>query len=87
MIYELLDTDEHPLVVVAAIEPAPNPGTCECGSPHQALAVHLHGSAPTPVKAVGLLSAVASLLSDSDTSEEDGRMIRRGLAKLLEMSS
>lgn len=88
MIYELLDTSEHPLVVVATLESAPDTEACECGSPHhKVLKVAVEGDAPVGVKALGLLAAVSSLLTDSDTREDDRRAIRRGLAQILEMSS
>lgn len=87
MIYELLDTDAHPLVVVGTHENHPDTDSCECGSSHRkALAIHVDGAAPAPVKAVGLLSAIATLLADSDTDEHDRRAIRRGLAMLLEVA-
>lgn len=91
MLYELLDTAEHPIVLVATLEDltaADHPADCSCGSATgKTLKVVLGGHAPTTVKAVGLLTAVASLLSDEDTTDSDSREIRRSLARLLEVSS
>lgn len=90
MIYELLDTSAYPLVVVATIEDAniKHPEGCECGGTStRALKVAVQGAAPIGLKAIGLLTAVSTILADDDTDAEDCRMIRRALAKLLEVSS
>lgn len=88
MIYELLDTDAHPLVVIGTLENHPDTEACECGSSHhKALKIVLEGAAPIGMKAMGLLTAVNVILADSATSEDDRRVIRRSLAKILELSS
>ena len=91
MIYELLDTSEHPLVVVGTIEEingSDHPADCPCGRrTGQALKVVLEGNAPAAVKATGLLVGVASLLSDEDTPPEECDNIRRSLARLLAATS
>lgn len=91
MLYELLDTAEHPLVLVATLEDLPaddHPADCSCGAvTGKALKVVVGGHAPTTVKAVGLLTAVASLLTDDDATDSESREIRRTLARLLEVSS
>lgn len=90
MIYELLNTEEHPLVVVATIEDNDigHPPGCACGgTATKAMKVAIEGAAPIGLKALGLLTAVSSILADEDTPEQDCRMIRRGLAKILEASS
>lgn len=91
MIYELLDTAEHPLVVVGTLEDADikHPPGCSCGGrgATKALKVAILGAAPVGLKAMGLLTAVSTILADEDTDVEDCRMIRRALAKLLEVSS
>lgn len=90
MIYELLDTAEHPLVVVPTIEDTEHehPQGCACGgTATRVLKVAIEGAAPAGLKALGLLSAVATLISQDDTDTEDCRVIRRALAQLLEMTS
>ncbi|WP_440221207.1 hypothetical protein [Dietzia sp. MNB45] len=91
MLYELLDTAEHPLVLVATLEDLPavdHPADCTCGrETGKALKVVVGGHAPTRIKAVGLLTAIASLLPDEDTTDSDSREIRRSLAHILEVSS
>ncbi|GAA1722179.1 hypothetical protein [Dietzia cercidiphylli] len=91
MMYELLDTAEHPIVLVATLEDMPegdHPAGCPCGTKSgKGLKVVLGGHAPTAVKAVGLITAVASLLADDDLADSDCREIRRQLARLLAVAS
>lgn len=91
MMYELFDTKAHPLVVVASVQEhdqAPHPAHCPCGgTASKTLTVVIDGSGSPSLKAAGLLGAVAQLMADDDTTGEDCRMIRRSLAKLLEVTS
>lgn len=89
MIYELLDTEDHPVVVVATADgDEVHSADCPCGrGAIRALRLEIGGSAPAGLKAVGLLTAVAKLMSSGEATEDDNRTVRRLMARVLEMTS
>lgn len=91
MIYELLDTAEHPLVVLGTLEDLDHrehQENCSCGGlPTKALKITMHGHAPAFVKGSALLVALGSVLSDEKMTPVEFREIRAQLARLLAAAS